>query len=140
MQLDCSIGQSLSVQFYVCTGMPFPLVSIADLLLQDFWTVEARDYLALIDSTRNPHPILRHGTLVYLTPTVIPHAVVDASTLAASSLTDVLSGREQPPGALGVCCACRICVTARLTIFSRLVPSLLGTGHEECSRTVHDYT
>ena len=54
------------------------------LLLQDFWTVQARDYLALIDSTGNRVEILRQGTLVYLTPTVIPHAVVDAASLAAS--------------------------------------------------------
>ena len=38
-QLDCGNGHSLSVQFHVCTGIPFPLVSVARLLLQDFWTV-----------------------------------------------------------------------------------------------------
>ncbi|CAE7288670.1 unnamed protein product, partial [Symbiodinium sp. KB8] len=37
VQLDC--GYSLSVQFYVCTGIPFPPVNVARLLLQDFWTV-----------------------------------------------------------------------------------------------------
>ena len=73
MQLDCGNGQSLSVQFYVCTGIPFPLVSVARLLLQDFWTVMAKDYMALIDPTGNPVPIVRQGTLVYLTPTVIPY-------------------------------------------------------------------
>ena len=29
VQLDCGNGHSLSVQFYVCTGIPFPLVSVA---------------------------------------------------------------------------------------------------------------
>ena len=75
VQLDCGNGHSLSVQFYVCTGIPFPLVSVARLLLQDFWTVMAKDYLALIDPMGNPVPIVRQGTLVYLTPTVIPYAV-----------------------------------------------------------------
>ena len=69
MQLDCGNGHSLSVQFYVCTGIPFPLVSVARLLLQDFWTVMAKDYMALIDPTGNPVPIVRQGTLVYLTST-----------------------------------------------------------------------
>ena len=32
VQLDCCNGHSLSVQFYVCTGIPFPLVSVARLL------------------------------------------------------------------------------------------------------------
>ena len=72
VQLDCGNGHSLSVQFYVCTGIPFPLVSVARLLLQDFWTVMAKDYMALIDPTGNPVPIVRQGTLWYLTPTVIP--------------------------------------------------------------------
>ena len=31
----------------------------------------AKDYLALIDPTDNPVPIVRQGTLVYLTPTVM---------------------------------------------------------------------
>ena len=29
VQLDCGNGHSLSVQFYVCTGVLFPLVSVA---------------------------------------------------------------------------------------------------------------
>eukprot|EP00439_Symbiodinium_sp_Y106_P003664 s7597_g1.t1 len=36
VQPDCGNGHPLSVQFYVCTGIPFPLVSVARLLLQDF--------------------------------------------------------------------------------------------------------
>ena len=65
VQLDCGNGHSLSVQVYVCTGIPFPLVSVARLLLQDFWTVmaTAKDYLALIDPMGNPVPIVRQGTL-----------------------------------------------------------------------------
>ena len=70
VQLDCSNG-------HVCTGMSFPLISAARLLLHDVWNVVARDHLALIDSTANPVPFVRQGTLVYLTPTTIPHAAVD---------------------------------------------------------------
>eukprot|EP00439_Symbiodinium_sp_Y106_P014227 s10483_g2.t1 len=36
VQLDCGNGHSPSVQFFVCTGIPSPLVSVARLLLQDF--------------------------------------------------------------------------------------------------------
>ena len=36
VQLDCGKGHSLSLQFCVCTGIPFPPVSVARLLLQDF--------------------------------------------------------------------------------------------------------
>ena len=66
------------------------LVSVARMLLQDFWrtvlTVMAKDYLALIDPTGNPIPIVRQGTVVYLMPTVIPYAFADAPRLAASCL------------------------------------------------------
>ena len=66
VQLDGGNGHSLNVQFYVCTGIPFPLVSVARLLLQDFWTVMAKDDIdmALIDPTGNPVPIVRQGTLL----------------------------------------------------------------------------
>ena len=100
VQLDCGNGHSLSVQFYVCTGIPFPLVSVARLLLQDFWTVKAKDYLALIDPTGNPVPIVRQGTLVYLTPTVIPYAVADAARMAASCLPEVMTGIETELGSV----------------------------------------
>ena len=59
---------------------------------------------------------MRQGTLVQLTPTVIPHAAVGAARLAASCLTDV---SEQQLRALEVCCACRICMPARLIFLSR---------------------
>ena len=100
VQLDCGNGHSLSVQFYVCTGTPFPLVSVTRLLLQDFWTVMTKDYLALIDPTGNPVPIVRQGTLVCLTPTVIPYAVADAAKMAASCLPEVMTGIELELGAV----------------------------------------
>ena len=100
VQLDCGNGHSLSVQFYVCTGIPFPLVSVARLLLQDFWTVMAKDYLALIHPMGNPVPIVRQGTLVYLCPTVIPYAVADAARMAASCLPEVMDGIENELGSL----------------------------------------
>ena len=84
----------------MCTGIPFPLVSVARLLLQDFWTVMAKDYLALIDPTGNPVPIVRQATLVYLTPTVIPYAVADAARMAASCLPEVMSGIEHELGSV----------------------------------------
>ena len=100
VQPDCGNGHSLSVQCYVCTGIPFPLVSVARLLLEDFRSVLAKDYLALADPTGNPVPIVRQGTLVYLTPAVIPHAVANAARLATSCLPEVMSGIEQDLGAL----------------------------------------
>eukprot|EP00439_Symbiodinium_sp_Y106_P029114 s1009_g3.t1 len=100
VQLDCGNGHSLSVQLYVCTGIPFPLVSVARLLLQDFWTVMAKDYLALIDSMGNPVPIVRQGTVVYLCPTAIPYAVADAARMAASCLPEVMDGIENELGSL----------------------------------------
>ena len=100
VQLDGGHGHSLSVQFYVCTGIPFPLVSVARLLLQDFWTVMAKDYLALIDPVGKPVPIVRQGTLIYLCPTVIPYAVADAARMAASCLPEVLDGIENELGSV----------------------------------------
>ena len=41
-----------------------------------FLTAMAKVYMALIDPTGNPVPMVRQGTLVYkLTPTVIPRQV-----------------------------------------------------------------
>ena len=100
VQLDCGNGHPLSVQFYVCTGTPFPLVSVARLLLQDFWTVMAKDYLALIDSVGNPVPIVRQGALIYLCPTVILYAVADAAGMAASCLPEVMDGIENELGSV----------------------------------------
>ena len=36
VQLDCGNGHSLSVQFYVCTGIPFPLVRSPDCCYRTF--------------------------------------------------------------------------------------------------------
>ena len=80
-------------------------------MLQDFWTVVARRYLALLDMTENLLPIVRQGTLVYLTPTAIPKAVVETARLVASCFSNVLSGMEQELGAV-----------AHVSILSRLVP------------------
>ena len=60
----------------------------------------AKDYMALIDPTGNPVPIVRQGTLVYLTPTVIPYGVANAARLAAMCLPEVMSGIEEELGAL----------------------------------------
>ncbi|CAE7429174.1 unnamed protein product [Symbiodinium sp. CCMP2456] len=60
----------------------------------------AKDYLALIDPTGNPVPIAREGTLVYLTPTVIPYAVADAARMAASCLPEVMTGIENQLGSV----------------------------------------
>ncbi|CAE7827922.1 unnamed protein product, partial [Symbiodinium sp. CCMP2456] len=46
VQLDCGNGHSLSVQFYLCSGIP---------------TAMAKDFLAMIDPTGNPVPIVRQG-------------------------------------------------------------------------------
>ena len=65
----------------------------------------AKDYLALNDPTGNPVPIVQQGTLVYLTPTLIPYALANAARLAASCLPEVImsimAGMEQDLGALG---------------------------------------
>ena len=57
----------------------------------------AKDYLALIDPTGNPVPIVRQGTLVCLTPTVIPYAVANAVRLAVSLSTrgNVRNGEQE---------------------------------------------
>ena len=77
-----------------------PTGEVARLLLQDFWTVMAKDYLALIDPVGNPVPIVRQGTLIYLCPTVIPYAVADAARMAASCLPEVMDGIENELGSV----------------------------------------
>ena len=56
--------------------------------------------MALIDPTGNPVPIVRQGTIVYLTPNVIPYAVADAAKMAASCLPEVMNGIELELGAV----------------------------------------
>ena len=47
IELDCN-GHSLCVQFYVCKSIPFPLVSVSRFLLQDFWTIMSKNFMALV--------------------------------------------------------------------------------------------
>ena len=54
-----------SVQFFVCKHISFPLVSVSR-----FRTIMAKDFMAPLNQTV---PIVRQGTLVYLTPTVISY-------------------------------------------------------------------
>ena len=72
VELDCG-GHSLCIHFYVCQSIPFPLVSVARFLLQDFWTIMSRNFMALVTPTCKAVPIVRQGTLVYLTPTIVPY-------------------------------------------------------------------
>ena len=72
VELDCG-GHSLCIHFYVCQSIPFPLVSVARFLLQDFWTIMSRSFMALMTPTCKAVPIVRQGTLVYLTPTIVPY-------------------------------------------------------------------
>ena len=72
VELDCG-GHSLCIHFYVCQSIPFPLVSVARFLLQDFWTIMSRNFMALMTPTCKAVPIVRQGTLVYLTPTIVPY-------------------------------------------------------------------
>ena len=137
-QLDCDNGHSnsLSVQFCACTGIPFPLVSVARLFAQDFWTVTAKDYLALVDPTGNPAPIVRQGTLAYLMPTVVPYDVANAAGLAASCLPEVMSGMEQDLGALelrGVSDV-RDCSIDHLCQIGALIAAALGMRASDGSR------
>ena len=70
VELDCA-GHSMCVQFYVYDDIPFPWVSVSRLLIQDFWTVMSKDFMALMTPNHQTVPIARQGTLVHLTPTVI---------------------------------------------------------------------
>ena len=63
----------MCVQFYVCDNIPFPLVGVSRLLIQDFWTVMSKDFMALMTPNHQALPIVRQGALAYLTPTVIPY-------------------------------------------------------------------
>ena len=89
VELDCG-GHSLCVQFYVCDNIPFPLVSVSRFLLQDFWTIMSRNFMALMTPTHRTVPIVRQGTLVYLTPTVIPYHSGNHSELEINCLMDEL--------------------------------------------------
>ncbi|CAE7295848.1 unnamed protein product [Symbiodinium sp. CCMP2456] len=76
IELDCG-NHSLCVHFYVCQSIPCPLVSVARLLLQDFWTIMSRNFMALLTRDRKTVPIIRPGTLVFMTPKVAPYQESD---------------------------------------------------------------
>ena len=82
VELDCG-GHSLCVHFYVCQSIPFPLVSVARFLLQDFWTIMSRSFMALMTPTQKIVPIIRQGTLVYMTPSVVPYCESDCNMTEA---------------------------------------------------------
>ena len=80
----------MCVHFYVCEGSPFPLVSVSRFLLQDFLTIVSRDFMALMTPQGKTVPVVRQGTLAYLTPTIIPfaQATVPTSEIEICSLLD----------------------------------------------------
>ena len=63
----------MCVHLFVCDNIPFPLVSVSRFLMQDFWTVVSKEFMALMTPNHQSGPIVRQGKLVYLTPTVIPY-------------------------------------------------------------------
>ena len=95
VQLDCGNGHSLRVQFYVCTAIPQCCTAV----VARFLDCNRERLPCVIDPTGNPVPIARQGTVVYLTPTVIPYAVANAARLAASCFPEVMSGMEKDLGA-----------------------------------------
>ena len=50
-------------------------VSTYGFLLQDFWTMMAKDLMTLMTPTTRMVPIVQQGTLVCLTPTVVPYVL-----------------------------------------------------------------
>ena len=58
--------------YYVC-DVPFCIVSVARMLLQDFCTVLSKDSMKLLTPQRASVDITRHGTLLYLTPEIVPY-------------------------------------------------------------------
>ena len=62
----------LYINYYVC-DVPFCIVSVARMLLQDFCTVLTKDSMKLLTPQRASVDITRHGTLLYLTPDIVPY-------------------------------------------------------------------
>ena len=62
----------LYINYYVC-DVPFCILSVARLLLQDFCTVPTKDSMKLLTPQRTSLDITRHGTLLYLTPDIVPY-------------------------------------------------------------------
>ena len=65
-------GVTLFTNYYVC-DVPFCIVSVARMLLQDFCTVLSKDSMKLLTPQRASVDITRHGTLLYLTPEIVPY-------------------------------------------------------------------
>ena len=65
-------GVTLFTKYYVC-DVPFCIVSVARMLLQDFCTVLSKDSMKLLTPQRASVDITRHGTLLYLTPEIVPY-------------------------------------------------------------------
>ena len=68
-------GVYLNVNYYVC-DVSFCLVSVARMVLQGFWTVLGQDCLMLLTPEGEKKSITRHGTLLYLTPSLEPFSNV----------------------------------------------------------------
>ena len=62
----------LYINYYVC-DVPFCIASVARMLLQDFCTVLTKDSMKLLTPQRASVDITRHGTLLYLTPDIVPY-------------------------------------------------------------------
>ena len=65
-------GAVLFINYYVC-DVPFCIVSVARMLLQDFCTVVTKDSMKLLTPQRTSRDITRHGTLLYLAPDIAPY-------------------------------------------------------------------
>ena len=65
-------GVTFFANFCVC-DVPFCIVSLARMLLQDFCTVLSKDSMKLLTPKRESIDITRHGTLLYLTPDFVPY-------------------------------------------------------------------
>ena len=63
---------ALYVNYYVC-DVPFCIVSVARMLLQDYCTILSKDSMKLLTPQRASIDITRHGTLLYLTPDFVPY-------------------------------------------------------------------
>ena len=65
-------GVRLFTNYYVCNVL-FCIVSVARMLLQDFCAVLSKDSMKLLTPQRDSVDITRHGTLLYLTPEIVPY-------------------------------------------------------------------
>ena len=65
-------GVTLFANYFVC-DVPFCIVSVARMLLEDSCTVLTKDPMKLLTPQRDSVDITRHGTLLYLTPDIVPY-------------------------------------------------------------------